>query len=94
MRERRDRINSVAKCAEELGNALSCLDGSLRFGGCNMSDRHPRNASRRFLWFLNLTESQNSRSCIYIDDNRKMWYLGLYSSGSGDRNGRRIERGE
>jgi hypothetical protein len=52
MRERRDRINSVAKCAEELGNALSCLDGSLRFGGCNISDRHPRNASRRFLWFL------------------------------------------
>jgi hypothetical protein len=50
MRERRDRINSVAKCAEELGNALSCLDGSLRFVGCNISDRHPRNASRRFLF--------------------------------------------
>src|SRR6266849_752506 len=32
-------------------------------------------------WAINLTESQNSRSCIYRDVNRKMWYLGLSSSG-------------
>ena len=42
----------------------------------------------------NLTGSQNSRSCICVSGNHKMWYLGLSSSGSGDRNGRRIERGE
>ena len=29
-----------------------------------------------------------------IDDHRKMWYLSLSSSGSGDRNGQRIEWGE
>jgi hypothetical protein len=40
---------------------------------------------------VSLTESQNSRCCIQIVDSRKMWYLGLSSSGSGDRNGRRIE---
>jgi hypothetical protein len=40
---------------------------------------------------LSLTESVNSRSCIYIADSRKMWYLGLSSSGWGDRNGRWTE---
>lgn len=62
MRERRDRINSVAKCAEELGNALSCPDNSLRFGGC-ISDRHPRNPSQRFLLFLSACQEW-TRSCL------------------------------
>ena len=39
----------------------------------------------------NLTESQNSTLCIYVVGDRKMWYLGRSFSGSGDRNGRRIE---
>jgi len=39
----------------------------------------------------NLTESQNSTPCIYIVIDHKMLYLVLSFSGSGDRNGWRIE---
>jgi hypothetical protein len=39
--------------------------------------------------------SHKIRDCVFkIDDHRKMWYLSLSSSGSGDRNGQRIEWGE
>jgi hypothetical protein len=48
-------------------------------------------ASRGGVEALSLTESQNSTLCIYVVGDRKMWYLGRSFSGSGDRNGRRIE---
>src|SRR5882724_11928297 len=41
-----------------------------------------------------LTESQNSTCVFAYLSGRKMWYLGLSFSGSGDRNGRRVECGE
>src|SRR6266851_4787726 len=70
------------------------VDTPWRCGGHSHSPRPVAAFSAFYVGRVSLTESQNSRSCIYRDVNRKMWYLGLSSSGSGDRNGRRIECGE
>src|SRR5258708_1933198 len=50
--------------------------------------------ARNFRQALVLLSHKIRDRVLYIDDNRKMLYLGRSSSGSGDRNGRRIEWGE
>jgi hypothetical protein len=62
---------------------------------CDFPSAAIRDRPTASLWEIcgkpSLTESQNSTLCIYVVGDRKMWYLGRSFSGSGDRNGRRIE---
>jgi hypothetical protein len=60
-------------------------------GQTNRSCASKRTPTSRRRSVSNLTESQNSTSCIYIVIDPKMLYLVLSFSGSGDRNGWRIE---